>query len=279
MAFRLSNAPAVFQILMQSVLMGLNPPDGKQFVLVYIDDVLVYSWTLEEHLKHLQLIMQKIETVGLKLKPSKCNFVREEVEYLGHILTPEGLKTNPRLVEAVSKYPQPRNVKEVRQFLGLGSYYRCFIEKFAAVAQPLTMLTRKNVPFEWTNDHQQAFNTLKQCLTTAFVTPHLAAPLYWKLMPAYRALVLFSFKFKLIGNVIQWHMPADHLVWLNKITDLETLAVVWAITHFHSYFYGHLVTVYKDHSAVQVILNTTTPQGTGSMRGGGLECIDQESGK
>ena len=88
--------------------------------------------------------------------------MKEEVEYLGHALTSNGLKSNPRLVEAVKVYPQPQNVKEVRQFLGLSSYYRCFIEKFAAVVQPLTALTRNNIVFEWTAGCQELFDGLKQ---------------------------------------------------------------------------------------------------------------------
>ena len=123
MPFELTNAPEVFQKLMHKVLMGLNPTDGNQFVSDYIDDVLIYSTTLNEHLKHLKQVVQRIEGAGLKLKPSKCCFVKEKVEYLGHLLTPNGLKTNPRLVEAVKVYPQPQNVKEVRQFLSLSSYY------------------------------------------------------------------------------------------------------------------------------------------------------------
>ena len=139
--------------------MGLNPVDGSHFVSVYIDDVLIYSRTAKKYLEHFKLVIQRIEGAGLKLKPSKCCFVREEVEYLGHILTPDGLKTNPRIVEAIKAYPQPQNVKEIRQFLGLSSYYRRFIERFAAVAQPLTALTRNNVTFKWTTECQESFDS------------------------------------------------------------------------------------------------------------------------
>ncbi len=137
---------------------------------VYIDDILIYSRTLEEHLSHLRLVLERIQNAGLKLKISKCAFVRQEVEYLGHILTPDGLKTNPKLAQSVEDFPIPKNVKEVRQFLGLCSYYRQFIHQFA---QPLNMLTRKNVTFAWTEDCQKSFATLKQCLTS---TPVLAYP-------------------------------------------------------------------------------------------------------
>ena len=107
MPFGLTNAPAVFQRLMQRLLMGLNPASGPDFVAVYIDDVLVFSPTVEEHLTHLQAVIERINGAGLKLKPSKCRFVREEVEYLGHLVTPQGLKTNVRLVEAVKQFPRP----------------------------------------------------------------------------------------------------------------------------------------------------------------------------
>ena len=262
MPFGLTNAPAVFQRLMQTVLMGLNPVEGKQFVSVYIDDVLVFSQSLDEHLEHLRLVIQKIQDAGLKLKPAKCQFVREEVEYLGHVLTPSGLKTNSKLVESVVNYPRPQNSKEVKQFLGLSSYYRRFIRKFAAIAQPLTALTRNGVVFEWTEDCQAAFDSLKQSLTTA---PVLCYPAFD--LP-------FVLSVKGIGAILsqvqrdgQCHPVAYASRSLTAaernydITELETLAVVWSITHYHSYLYGHDVTVYTDHLAVQAILNTPSPSG------------------
>lgn len=143
MPFGLTNAPSVFQRLMQRVLQGLNPDEGPDFVSVYIDDVLVFSRSLSDHLRHLQLVMERIRSAGLKLKPSKCHFIRTEVEYLGHIITPQGLRTNPKIVSAVTEFPIPRSVRETRQFLGLCSYYHRFIPHFAKVARPLHNLTRK----------------------------------------------------------------------------------------------------------------------------------------
>ena len=107
MPFGLTNAPAVFQRLMQYVLMGLNPEEGPDFVAVYIDDILVFSRTLEDHIHHLRLVFERLVETGLKLKPAKCHFVRKEVEYLGHIITPQSLQTNPRLVAAVQEFPIP----------------------------------------------------------------------------------------------------------------------------------------------------------------------------
>ena len=131
MPFGLTNAPAVFQRLMQQVLAGLNPEQGPDFVKVYIDDILVFSPSLADHLDHLQQVLGRIRNAGLKLKPSKCHFIAKEVQYLGHRLTPEGLKPNPATVSAVKEFPQPTNLKGVRQFLGLSSFYRRFIRGFA----------------------------------------------------------------------------------------------------------------------------------------------------
>ena len=173
MPFGLKNAPAMFQRLMQRVLHGLNPEEGPDFVSVYLDDVLVFSETLEEHLRHLHSVMDRLAAAGLKLKPSKCRFIRQEVEYLGHVLTPNGLKPNPERVTAVTNFPIPQSVREVRQFLGLASYYRRFVQGFAKIAQPLHALTQKGATFDWSTDCQNALETLKSRLVQA---PVLAYP-------------------------------------------------------------------------------------------------------
>ena len=117
MPFGLTNAPLVFQRVMQRVLMGLNPEEGPDFVLVYIDDVhvLVFSRKLEDNLRHLKAVIQRIQEAGLKLKPSKCYFLRMEVEYLGHVITPRGLKTTPKLVAAIREFLTPSNIRETHQ--------------------------------------------------------------------------------------------------------------------------------------------------------------------
>ena len=136
MPFGLTTAPAVFQLLMQRILMDLNLAAGPDWV-VYIDDVLVFSRTLEEHLHHLQRVITRLQEVGLKLKPAKCHFACEQVQYLGHLITQSGLKPNPKLVAAVRKFPTPQRLRTVRQFLGLSSYYRRFIRSYVAITRPL----------------------------------------------------------------------------------------------------------------------------------------------
>ena len=114
MPFELMNVPSVFQHLMQWVLSGLNPRASPHFVAMYIDDALVFSPTLEEHIEHLKSVIQWISEAGLKLKPSKCQFIQQEVEYLGHLITPTGLQPNWSLVEAIVLFPRPRDVRGVR---------------------------------------------------------------------------------------------------------------------------------------------------------------------
>ena len=110
MPFGLTNAPAVFQRLMQNVLSGLNPESGRQFVAAYLDDILVFYTTLQDHLIHLRKVIDRLKSVHLKLKPAKCMFARREVEYLGHVISAEGLRPNPRITEVVQNYPRPENV-------------------------------------------------------------------------------------------------------------------------------------------------------------------------
>ena len=135
MPFGLTDAPAVFQRLMQQVLVGLNPEDGKEFVTAYIDDILVFSPFLPEYIEHLQKVISHLQEVNLKLNLAKCKFARTEVDYLGHVIK---LKPNPRLTDAVQEFPRPENVQHLRRFLGMTSYYRWFIPNFAKVASLYT---------------------------------------------------------------------------------------------------------------------------------------------
>ena len=125
--------------------------------------MVVFSETMEDHLQHLRKVLMRLGEFSLKLKPSKCHFLRESVEYLGHLITAEGLKPNPKQVEAVVRFPS--SVTSFRQSLGLTSYYRRFIDRFAKVAAPLHALTQKDISFNWTEDCEQAFEMLKKKIT------------------------------------------------------------------------------------------------------------------
>ena len=160
MPFGLTNAPAVFHRLIQKMLAGLNPEDGNEFVTTYTGDILVFSSTLQEHLEHLQRVIDRLWEVNLKLNPLKCQCLREEVDDLSHVITAGGLRTNSQLTNTMRKFPQPENVQDVRRFLVMTSYYRRFIPNFAKVAHPLLQLTAKSVPFVWTAECEAAFLSL-----------------------------------------------------------------------------------------------------------------------
>ena len=161
--FGLCNGPSTFQRLMEVVLSGLV----WSSCFVYIDDVLVCSRTFEEHLQHLSQVFERLRQANLKLKPKKCLFLREEVPYLGHVVTREGIHPDPSKTAKIREYPVPKDVSQLRQFLGLASYYRRFICGFSKIAAPLHALLRKDVCFQWDDSCQQAFTQLKECLVSA----------------------------------------------------------------------------------------------------------------
>ncbi|KAL5787294.1 hypothetical protein ACOSP7_004243 [Xanthoceras sorbifolium] len=163
MPFGLTNAPAAFMDLMNRIFR----PYLDQFVVVFIDDILVYSQTAEDHDRHLRVVLQILREKQLYGKLSKCEFWLPEIAFLGHIVSAEGIKADPKKIEAIVEWKPPRNVTEVRSFLGLAGYYRRFVKGFSSIASPLTKLLHKNVIFEWTDRCQAAFDRLKAMLVEA----------------------------------------------------------------------------------------------------------------
>ena len=135
--------------------------------LVYLDDVIIIGRDFEEHLQNLSTVLQKLREAGLRLKPSKCSFCQESVLYLGHIVSREGVSTDPEKTAKVTRWPTPTSVQEVQQFLGFASYYRRFVRNFAEIAKPLHRLTERGREFVWTLECETAFATLKNRLSSA----------------------------------------------------------------------------------------------------------------
>src|SRR5436190_9707357 len=163
MPFGLTNAPAVFMDLMNKVYQ----PYLDEFVVVFIDDILIYSKTEEEHAKHLRIALQVLRDNKLYAKYSKCEFWMKEVKFLGHIVSEKGISVDPSKIESVTEWERPKTVFDIRSFLGLAGYYRRFVQDFAKLAGPLTTLTKKGTTFEWTDKCQKSFEELKRRLTTA----------------------------------------------------------------------------------------------------------------
>jgi len=168
MPFGLTNAPAAFMRLMNSVFQEFL----DEFVIIFIDDILVYSKSPEEHEVHLMRVMEKLWEQKLFAKLSKCSFWQREMGFLGHIFSAKGVSVDPEKIEAIRDWPKPTNATEIRSFLGLAGYYRRFVKGFASMAQPMSKLTGKNVPFVWSLDCEEGFMSLKEMLMS---TPVLIA--------------------------------------------------------------------------------------------------------
>ena len=162
MPFRLTNMPATFQAFINNVLWEyLN-----QFMVIYLDDILIYFKTKEQHVQHVCKVLQALQNAGLRVKPEKSLFHFKEVHFLGFIVTPEGLWMNSEKIWSVVEWPVLKNVKEVQFFLEFTNFYRKFIEKYSKIASPLTELIRKDQKFEWSPEAQKAFNELKKRFTS-----------------------------------------------------------------------------------------------------------------
>lgn len=157
MPFGLKNAPATFQRTMDNALRGLI---GKT-CFVYLDDIVIYGESIEEHNSKLQKLFQRLSDLRLKLQPDKCEYLKPELQYLGHIITEDGVRPNPEKLKAVKEFPRPKHVKNIKQFLGLAGYYRRFIKDFSKKAKPLTKLLKKDVPFDFSEEQTRAFEILK----------------------------------------------------------------------------------------------------------------------
>jgi hypothetical protein len=169
MAFGLTGAPATFQMAMNTTLAPLL----RKCVLVFFDDILIYSKSYEEHVMHVKQVLELQARDQWKVKLSKCSFAQRKITYLGHVISQQGVSTDPSKIEAVVNWPVPTNAKELRGFLGLAGYYRKFVKHFGIISKPLTELLKKGAIFTWMQDHQVAFQTLKSALSSS---PVLALP-------------------------------------------------------------------------------------------------------
>ena len=171
MPFSLFNVPPTFVRLMRQILGNMKN------VFVYLDDIIIFSQNKEEHFQILEEVLSRLEGAGLKIKLSKCQFLKRQLNFLGHVVGPNGVKMQDRKIETIMNYPPPKNAKAVKRFLGIIDYYRPFARNFATIAYPLKRLLRKDVKFKWENEEECAFHDLKSQLTKA---PILTYPDYSK---------------------------------------------------------------------------------------------------
>lgn len=250
MPFGLTNAPATFQALVNHVLREYL----DRFCTAYLDDILIYSETLEEHKEHVSKVLQKLLEYSLSVKPEKCTFHAQKVKFLGFIIEPGKVVMDPRKVEDILKWPEPRNVKEVQAFLGFANFYRRFIERYSHIADPLIRLTRKDTSFAWKEPQQEAFDQLKRAFVEAPVLIMFDPdkPLYLETDASDYAIgaTLSQPDDKGRLHPIAYYSRKMSPAELNyEIHDKELLAIVTAFKEWRHYLEGanYEITVYSDH--------------------------------
>ena len=250
--FGLTNAPAVFQRAMDGIL---SPVLGRS-ALVYIDDIVVFSRSTEEHLEHLREVFTLLRGAGLRLKSTKCEFSRDSVELLGYQVSAKGIAPTSEKTKAIRELPAPRNLKTLRSFLGLANYYRQCMDSYARIAEPLLELTRKGVIFEWTVHRQAAFEALKNLLVSPAVMayPDVRKPyrLYTDACEYAVGAVLVQTDDAGVERVIQYVSHQLNNVQRRWATiEKEAYGVVYAITKLRPYLYGSDFVVLTDHKPLR----------------------------
>jgi hypothetical protein len=246
MAFGLTGAPGTFQKAMNHTLAPLL----RKCALVFFDDILVYSASLDDHTRHLKLVLELLARDQWKVKLSKCSFAKQQVSYLGHIIDAQGVSTDPVKIQAIAEWPTPNGIRDLRSFLGLAGYYRKFIRNFGVICQPLTALLKKGSLFIWTSEHDIAFNTLKKALVSA---PVLA-------LPDFTTTFLVETGASALGVGAVLMQKGHPLAFLSKALgpksrglstyEKEYLVVILAVQQWRPYLQHHEFIILTDHKSL-----------------------------
>ena len=251
--FGLAQAPAYVRELMTGILKDLN------FAIAYLDDIIIFSKTPQEHLLHIRMVSKKLKSANLSMKKSKCSFFSKEIQYLGHILSATGFIPLPAKTHTIQHAQPTTTPKQVRAFLGLVRYYRKFIKGFAKIAKPLTLLARQQVQFEWTPEHDTAFLHLKEAIVQA---PILHYP-----NPDKRYIVYTNASDDACGaQLSQEHNGMEFPIaflshtftdtqWKWNTTEHEAYGIYYAITKRNYYLQGADIIVRNDHKPLAQFLN------------------------
>lgn len=259
MPFGLCNAPGSFQLFINHVFHDLL----DKYVAVYLDDILVYSKDLEHHTRHVQEVLRRLREYKLFAKLSKCQFHSNEVEFLGFVLNKNGIKMDPKKVEAVQDWPTPTNLKETQSFVGFANFYRRFIRNFSVIAKSLHDLTKKGTPFQWGPKQQDAFDSLKRAMTTAPVLSHYDPKLPLLLETdasdyALGAILSHTYPDGTTRPIAYASRKMDPAELNYPVHDKEFLAIVYAFKSWRHYLEGTRVrvVVLSDHRSLEYFLTT-----------------------
>jgi hypothetical protein len=252
MPFGLKNAPVFFQRVMDQVL------EGADFLKCYIDDVLVHSKGLLQHLAHLEELFKRLHEVNMKIHPKKCEFVVTLVIYLGHKILLNGTMAHWAKVVAILEMPNPTDVHTLRSFIGLCNYYRIYVQDFSTIAHPLYALLKKDVVWTWSDEAQEAFNTLKEKLSEF---PILRRPDFNKVFILHTNWSALGIR-AILGQldeegkeyVIAYASQSNKGESNYSSYEGECLAIVWAVIHFRPYLYGTNFILYTDHQPIKWLM-------------------------
>ena len=249
MPFGLTNAPAAFMRLMNDIFRDYL----DKFVIIFIDDILIYSKSKEEHAEHLQKVLERLRSHKLFAKFSKCSFWKREIGFLGHRVSEKGVAVDPEKVKVVKDWPRPTSATEVRSFLGLAGYYRNFMRNFFIMAKPLTRLTGKDISFEWDKKEEKAFTQLKEALTAAPIfalpTPGRPYTVYTDASRVGLGCVLMQDEKVTAYGSRQLRKHEENY----PTHDLEMAAVVFALKIWRSYLYGETIQIFTNHKSLKYL--------------------------
>jgi hypothetical protein len=259
MPMGISSAPATFQRLMNTVLSGLVGTKA----LIYLDDIVIWGATLEEHNQRLVEVFDRLRVQSLKIEPDKCEFLRKEVYFLGYKVTADGVAMDERKIAAIINYPVPTNTKQLKAFLGLAGFYRKFVPRFSSIASPLHKLTGKNVPYVWGKEQVEAFQTLKDILCSE---PLLQYPDFKK-----GFIVTCDASSTGIGSILS-QGPLGHdlpVSYASRVLtkpernystiEREMTAIVWGCKQFRQYIWGRKFTIVTDHKPLTWVFKMNDP--------------------
>ena len=250
-------SPITMQKLVNTIFKGIL---GK-YVHVFMDDILICSTDIETHLQHLQEVFNRLEKANLKVKVSKCKFLKERLKFLGHVLDGNGVHTSQDKIEAILKFPNPTDVKTLKSFLGVSGFYRAFIKNYSQIAKPLTNLLKKDVEFHWGDEQEKSFSKLKECLSSS---PVLAYPNFKESFYIYTDASGIGLGAVLMQKDIRGKLRP--IAFASRVlnsaeqnystTHREALACIWALKHFKDICYGYEIIVRTDHAPVVELFNT-----------------------
>lgn len=251
-------SPASFSRAMTLAMSGLN----YERCFIYLDDLIVFGNNLLQHNQNLVKVLQRLRKVNLKLNPHKCNFLRKELLYLGHMICEHGVLPDPEKTKTLENFPIPTDGKSVKRFVAFANYYRRFIPNFSKIAHPLNQLTRKNSVFLWTPECQEAFDTLKKALGKQPILeyPNLSTENEFILKTDASGKALGAVLCNRNDKPVAYASRALNKAEINYCTtEKELLAVVWAVKHFRPYLFGRKFTIQTDHRALVYLFGMTNP--------------------